>query len=156
MFRSLISCLCPNMKLIASFLKKLWQLMFFPALVWRYRGRCYFTPNAQHLTKHNFVTTYRIKVVDPSLESPGAALDNRSMFGYPISSHFCWRQHFLWNFQAKIRKWRRMTSRDVTTSDFHQTFTKCFLPSYVTCVQIWSHLHMFSESYGHLLFLRLI
>ena len=39
-------------------------------------------------------------------------------------------------FQLKIEKLRHTTSRDVTTSDFDQTFPKCFFPSYLTCVQI--------------------
>ena len=114
MFPTLIPCLCPNMKLIAWFLKKLWQLTFFPALVWRYRGRCYFTPNARHLTKHNFGTTYRIKAVDPSLESPGAALYREVCLVTPYRPIFADVSTFCGILRRKSVNdviWRHVTSR---------------------------------------------
>ena len=109
------------------------------------------TSNGQYLTKHNFLTTYRRKVVEPSLESPGVALYRKGCLVAPyclISADVSTISAY---FKLKIRKWRHMTSRDVTISKFHQNFRKCFFPSYLTCVQIWSHLHMFSKSYSDLL-----
>ena len=56
---------------------------------------------------------------------------------------FCWLHHIFSIFWAKNPE---MTSRD-------QIFTKLSQNiSFLTFGQIWSHLHMFSKSYGHLLF----
>ena len=37
-----------------------------------------------------------------------------------------------------------MTSDDVRWPEFHETWQKCSLPLYLTCVKRWSHLHMAS------------
>ena len=71
------------------------------------------------------------------------------MFGGLICSQFCWRQHFFTTPGPKIPK---MTSRDVTWSDFQQNFQKCFFPLYLTCVQTWSHLDVYIISYDKFTF----
>ena len=49
-------------------------------------------------------------------------------------------------FRPRNRKWRHMTSCDVTPSDFHKTYGSCFFPLYLTTVLIWSHLEKY---YGY-------
>ena len=55
------------------FLPKLWQLTFFSSLSGDIGGNAIYL-KFDHLTMHNFWTTYRKKVIDPSLESPGIFL----------------------------------------------------------------------------------
>jgi len=46
-------------------------------------------------------------------------------------------------FRSQNRKWRHVTSCDVTASDFHKTFVTCFFPLYLSTVQSWSHLEKY-------------
>ena len=88
---------------------------------------------------HNFWTIYRREVVDHPFCCYKVALYNKLCLAPPSWWQFCWRQHFFSIFCAKNPE---MTSRDVTWPDFHQTFTKCFLPLYLTFVQMWNQLHV--------------
>ena len=74
------------------------------------------------------------------------------MFGGSYGPNFADVSIFSALLGQKYPKWRHVTSRDVTSSDFHQNFQKCFFPLYLTCVQTWSHLHVYNKSYGKFTF----
>ena len=102
-----------------------------------------------YLWNHNFLTAYRIKVVDPSFYCSSIGLFKKWCLVDPSSHIFADVSIVSALFDKNMRKWRHVTSRDVTWSDFHQTFRKCFFPWYLGCVQIWSHLHYLNESWAY-------
>ena len=98
-----------------------------------------------HWKSHNFLTIYRREVVDLSFCCYKMALFKKSCLVAPSSNNFADVSTFSAPFEPKIRKLRHVTSRDVTSPDFHQTLRKCFFPWYLTPVQIWSQLDNFYE-----------
>ena len=83
-----------------------------------------FYPKFDHLTRHNFWTTYRKKVIDPSLESPGILLYWEKhlkslpcfVFAYVsiFSAIFCQKQWY-------DVTWRHVTSHDPIFTKFMQS-----------------------------------
>ena len=113
MFLSSILCCGVNMKSFASFKRKLWALTFFPVLIWRGIGKCYFTwfyLQWPTFDQSQFPNHLSYKGGWPLVGSAWGSSSLKSMFGGPISPHFCLHQHCLCKKGGNDVTWRKMTS----------------------------------------------
>ena len=110
MFRFIISYFCKNLKLIGWFLPKLWQLTFFFSLMWRYRGKCYFTPKLYIWPAITFEPLIVKKSLTPRWKALVSLFTVKSIWN-PFIASFLLTSAFFLHFFAKNSD---MTSHDVT------------------------------------------
>ena len=104
---------------------KLWGLTFsFSLNIGKSAILRHFTPNGQYLTNHNFPTSYRRKVIYPSLESPVIALYRKVCLVAPYCLIFADVSTFSATLSQKSGNdvmWRHVTSRDPIFTKLSET-----------------------------------
>ena len=117
-----------------------------------YRKSYFCTIFLHPLYKHIFATNDRRRMVGTSLERYYKALIENQHLVDPsmiISADLSILSALL---GQKYPKWRHVTSRDATWSDFHLNLQTCFFTLYLACANIWSRLRMYHKGYGKFTF----